>query len=106
MSTPDHWCYVPALRGLSYKEQKYLISPVDPETGKHMSCHQYDINFDSTAALEDWIDLMNNTYADNNTIKILPPAVKCKNGYTYDESIYSETITTKVLTAIEYSICI
>ena len=35
----DHWCHVPALVNLSWKQQKYVAIPVD-EDEDYLKCHR------------------------------------------------------------------
>lgn len=96
VSTPDHWCYVPQLETMSYELQKRFISPLDPETGEPLSCYQYDVNYSDLLVLDSFMYHVNKSLEANASGTVLPPKIKCRFGYKYDDSLYTETITTKV----------
>ena len=88
LTTPDHWCHVPAVSHLSREVQRQLIQPKTVEQGlaSYDKCYMYDIDYTLVA---------NSTLLPFNDTSLLKTK-QCDNGWLYDTSIFEATATTEV----------
>lgn len=79
-ATPRHWCYEPQLdyRNLSVEEIRNLSIP-RAENNKYDSCHMFNLNY-------------TNLNHDRNLSNL--SITSCKYGWTYDTSIFKNTLVT------------
>ena len=86
-ATPPHWCSVPELSqfGLSEEEIKNLTIPLEEEDGERVysQCKMYNRNYSGLTDLS-------SIGGDD------PGVVACRNGWTYDTSLYQSTIVMDV----------
>ncbi|XP_071442498.1 organic cation transporter protein-like [Hetaerina americana] len=95
--TPDHWCKVPQLEGLTVEQRKMLAIPRRPD-GSFEQCRMYGVNFTEI--------LMKNDSGDGALPEPDPewPLAPCAHGWEYDRSeIPYETITSEMDWVCEYS---
>ncbi|XP_067125702.1 organic cation transporter protein-like isoform X2 [Centruroides vittatus] len=90
-ATPKHWCKIPELNnhGIALDAVKNLSIPWEEREGEWQpsQCKMYDVNY-TKVALE---YLINNVSSSNKSW----PVTDCKFGWSYDRSIYYNTLITK-----------
>ncbi|XP_014365022.2 beta-alanine transporter [Papilio machaon] len=83
-----HWCKVPELEHLDDMEViKNISIPVELKNGipQYSSCSMYDLNYSYIAA----------NYPDIDDVTNNSAVVPCVHGWTYDKSIYTNTVATE-----------
>lgn len=83
----EHWCHVEELSNLSHNDQKYIAIPMD-SNGEYEECEMFDLKYDEYS----WEDFKNWNRSDYE----LTPRKQCGHGWTYDQSEFVHTVTSKV----------
>ena len=88
-ASPDHWCHIKKLENFTHMQQRYIAIPGDPHDG-YDKCKMFQLNYGEyrTDELLKW----NRSLMVNNST----PIVDCHNGWTYDQSQYLNTMTSRV----------
>ena len=93
---PEHWCETPDLAGLNLTSDviKNVTIPLEEKDGVtgYSSCLRYQRNYTGWTQEDVLGELSRNRSGD--------PVEKCQDGWVYDNSIYTSTIVSKVITSL------
>lgn len=92
----DHWCYVPQLSHLNDGQQKDIAIPMD-KYGEFSQCEMYALNY-SSYTHEQFMEWNRSIEVNSST-----PTQSCSQGWIYDQSLFTSTITSRACTIFTFS---
>ena len=85
----DHWCSVQELSNMTHDQQRWVAIPYDSD-GEYEECSMFRLNY-SQYSQEELLTWNRSLMVDDST-----PTVDCSRGWTYDQSQFLNTITSRV----------